>query len=371
MIRIIMSVLLLAGISARPAHGYPQFQLSTGASRCGQCHVGPAGGGLLTGYGRDTLTDAIARTGNGDLLHGAWSPPSWLLLGGDLRGATALVHDGSETSPEALAFLMQAELTTQLRAGAFSGLVALGARGTARGQTTQALDRLGSREHYLMWRPATQGPYVRAGRFMLPYGLRLAQHPSYVRRFGGSNTEEEPLALSGGWANDGDELHATLFTSAPLRCTGLGCAKAGAAVLYERRVWDRSAWGAQARAAMFAERFGHGQAGAGGIGKHVFGRVPVMLLAELDYEARFLSEAGVTSHQILAHLGATWFATRGLLVSASAEAFAADLATFAASRAAGSAEVQFFPWAHVELIGYARLTDRGSALAMMMLHYTL
>jgi hypothetical protein len=365
------SLIASALLWSAAAQAYPQFQLTMGASRCGQCHVGPAGGGLLTGYGRDALTDDIARAGNGGFLHGLVEPPSWLLLGGDFRGAAGITRDGSDASPEGLLFPMQGDLYSQFRVGSFSALVTLGMRGTARGQTTQVLDRVGSREHYLMWRPGTQGVFVRAGRFMLPYGLRLAEHPSYVRRFGGSNLEEEPLGISGGFSTSEHDLHVTLFTQAPLRCIGIGCAKAGAGVLYERRVGERSALGAQARAIIFPAEIGYRQAGGGILGKHAFEHMPLLLLAELDYDAKVISEAGYTNHQVVAHLGASLIPTRGLVLTTTAEAFAADLATPGATRSAGSFQLQFFPWAHVELISYLRITDRGNALALAILHYTL
>ena len=34
------------------ARAYPQWQLSTGAARCNQCHFAPAGGGLINSYGQ-------------------------------------------------------------------------------------------------------------------------------------------------------------------------------------------------------------------------------------------------------------------------------------------------------------------------------
>ena len=46
-----LSLLLL--FVAGSAHAYPQFQLSTGAQRCNECHFAPAGGGLLNAYGRE------------------------------------------------------------------------------------------------------------------------------------------------------------------------------------------------------------------------------------------------------------------------------------------------------------------------------
>ena len=54
--RVVLVLLLLLG--AGSAEAYPQFQLSTGAVRCNVCHVSPAGGGVLTGYGRDEAGEA-------------------------------------------------------------------------------------------------------------------------------------------------------------------------------------------------------------------------------------------------------------------------------------------------------------------------
>src|SRR5947208_7418703 len=71
----------------RPAAAYPQFQFSTGTTRCGQCHYSPSGGGLITQWGRDESADTISLGGNGGFLHGAWTPPSWLALGLDFRYA--------------------------------------------------------------------------------------------------------------------------------------------------------------------------------------------------------------------------------------------------------------------------------------------
>jgi len=52
---------LLGG--AREAAAYPQFQFSSGTNRCGQCHYSPAGGGMLTSWGRDESGDTISLGG--------------------------------------------------------------------------------------------------------------------------------------------------------------------------------------------------------------------------------------------------------------------------------------------------------------------
>src|SRR6185503_17793028 len=76
----LLSGIVLAAFSGR-ASAYPQFQFSSGTTRCNQCHYAPGGGGLITSGGRDESGDTISSFGgNGGFLHGAWSPPSWLAL---------------------------------------------------------------------------------------------------------------------------------------------------------------------------------------------------------------------------------------------------------------------------------------------------
>src|SRR6185437_13225534 len=78
------TALLLAALGGR-ASAYPQFQFTSGTTRCSQCHYDPAGGGLITSWGRDESGDTISLGGDGAFLHGLWAPPSWLALGADVR----------------------------------------------------------------------------------------------------------------------------------------------------------------------------------------------------------------------------------------------------------------------------------------------
>src|SRR5690349_11680835 len=45
------------------ARAYPQWQLSSGAVRCNQCHYAPAGGGLINSYARDAVGDELSTFG--------------------------------------------------------------------------------------------------------------------------------------------------------------------------------------------------------------------------------------------------------------------------------------------------------------------
>ncbi|HUH02998.1 MAG TPA: hypothetical protein VML75_13465, partial [Kofleriaceae bacterium] len=88
-----IAVVLGLGALSTAAHAYPQFQFTTGNDRCSLCHVSPAGGGLLTYWGRSESADTISMgdsesfLGDPRPLNGLWEPPSWFDFGGDYRGA--------------------------------------------------------------------------------------------------------------------------------------------------------------------------------------------------------------------------------------------------------------------------------------------
>ena len=100
--------MFILGFAGR-ASAYPQFQFSSGTTRCSQCHFDPAGGGLITAWGRDESGDTISRGGDGAFLHGAWTPPSWVALGADVRLAGLYNNAGGYLAPEWLFFPMQAD----------------------------------------------------------------------------------------------------------------------------------------------------------------------------------------------------------------------------------------------------------------------
>src|SRR5215831_7364058 len=112
--RRLLLCLLVAGVGtvgfARGAAAYPQFQFSSGTNKCSQCHFSPAGGGLISSWGRSESGDTISMAGNGAFLHGAVSLPSWLALGADFRLAGVRNDDGGTNAPQSAWFPMQADL---------------------------------------------------------------------------------------------------------------------------------------------------------------------------------------------------------------------------------------------------------------------
>jgi hypothetical protein len=377
----VCAVLLL---SARPAEAYPQFQFSSGTSRCAQCHYAPAGFGLLTSWGRDESADTISRGGNGGFLHGAWTPPDWLALGGDIRYAALRNDVGGTGAPESAFFPMQAELYGRAAFGdtGVSLYVAGGLRGATRAEVTGAVVHSVapiSREHYLMWKPSATGAYVRVGRFYAPYGLRFAEHVYYVRRYSGFNLYEETYNVSGGYLDENWEVHATAFTSPPnsfpeaLR--SVGTHGAGGAIYGEKRFASMAAVGLQSR---FISNSEQRLIQGGAVGKVWVDAAKLLVMGELDIHRKDIINSQ-SYNQLVGFFGLTFIPIKGLMAGVAAERYQEDLRLAKVGRNAFDVQINLFPWAHVEvmLFGRYQLTGGGSAdgdpasLGMLQLHYYL
>jgi hypothetical protein len=357
---------LYLALAAGRAQAYPQFQFSSGTNRCSQCHYSPAGGGLITSWGRDESGDTLSLGGDGAFLHGAWSPPSWLALGADFRLAGTRTTDGGQQSPQWAVFPMQADIYARL---AFSDAVSLYLQGGLAGEArpnsdptgarlSSISDRFISREHYLMWRPSATGPYARIGKFYAPYGIRFVEHIFFVRRFTGYNLYNETYNLSGGYVADDWELHVTAFTPPPYSSNpsdfsfpdalqSVGVRETGAAAYFEKRFNGMSALAVQARAGGGSES-AHYQGGL--IGKLWLEPVKMLVLGEADVIRTEVQASSAGETGFVSWLGPTFFPIRGLMVTAAYERYQEDLAASGTGRNAFDLEVNFFPWAHCEVV---------------------
>src|SRR5271170_3463367 len=78
------------GFAEMVRHGYTQ---------CTACHVSPAGGGILTAYGRELSSDLLStwsRPNEGQFLHsavGAHLAEKGFLFGGDIRAVQTRFQD--------------------------------------------------------------------------------------------------------------------------------------------------------------------------------------------------------------------------------------------------------------------------------------
>ncbi len=366
--------LLAAAIVGRPgdAAAYPQFQLSTGADRCQACHVSPAGGGLLNEYGRDEAAGTVSPRGDGRFLHGLWQPPSWLSLGGDLRGALGIKQHEERT--RTLAFPMQADLYVRAAFGAWSANLTVGARGVARDPKPEPIYRFASREHYLMYqREPGAGTYVRAGRFFPVAGLRSQDHTAYVRRYLGQHTLEEPYALAAGHLGETWEAHAAFFLPQPTPILG-GARAYGATAYYERRNADGdAAWAAQSQLAVTGEDV---RISGGAVGKLWVERAGLLVLAELNVQRQSF-DTGAPRLQLASYLGASRLLLPGWMITAAVQHWEPDLTLRSTVRAATELNLQWFASAHLELHWLGRLEavgndfDHPALLSLLQLHYFL
>lgn len=367
--RVIALALVVVGALATRATAYPELQFSAGSDRCSACHFAPEGGGLVNDFGRTEASDTLSWGGDGRLLHGAWTPPAAIALGGDLRVAT-LGRAREQDEPLYAAFPMQADLYARVAAGPISLNVTGGYNGAVRGRDDDAGlgDYLVSREHYVMYQREPGEPYVRAGRFYPVLGLRTHDHTELARRALDFYNLDEPYALGGGAAGGEWELHVAGFVPNP---TGAGVRAYGASAYYERFVGAGSIAGQTRVAISDADRRVLG----GAVGKWWFAGPKLLVCAELDLQHQAFADADASRLQLLAYAGVTRVMLPGILVGIAAQHWTPDLGLGGSARDAAELDVQLFPWAHVELHLLGRLTAVGGsasdALAMLQLHYYL
>jgi hypothetical protein len=283
---------------------------------------------------------------------------------------------------------MQADVYGRVAIGdAVSVNVTLGARGVVRpddgsiaGRFSDIGERFVSREHYVMWRPSASGPYVRAGKFQAPYGIKFVEHPYWVRRYTGFNLYEETYNLSGGFLAEDWEIHATAFTPPPTSfpdpLRSVGHRESGGAVFGEKRFNSMAAIGGQARIGMGSEEARY-QGGL--VGKLWIDAAKILVLGEADLIRQQLKGANFGQNQFVSYLGATAFPIKGVMVGVAFERFQENLSVSRTGRNAVNGQLNLFAWAHVELVllGRYQWTGGGGAdgapgtLGMLQLHYYL
>jgi hypothetical protein len=371
----------VASVLPSVAQAYPQWQFSSGTSACGQCHYAPVGGGLVRSYARDAVGEELSTwEGDGSFAHGLVELPGWLDLGFDGRGAF-LRHDaGSPEGPTTAVFPMQADLSGRVARGAFSLAGIVGVHGRARAVpdrpamtdrfSPSPTGRLVSREHYVMWRPSARGPYARAGRFYAPYGLRLAEHITYVRRDLGMNLFEENHSLSGGVVYADWEMHATGFLPGALLHQP-GSPESGFALMGERRLADMLALGLSGRAGYTED----GRRWQGGLFAKAYLKAMLTLFMMEANIVNWKTSGGATVNQFVGYGGLTVFPVRGLWLGLFCERRQSDLRVQDNATNAVNAQINWFPYPHIETMLIGRLQKAvGQEVSLTMLfqlHYYL
>jgi hypothetical protein len=160
------------------AFAYPEL-IRHGYVNCTACHVSPAGGGVLTPYGRELSSEVLSTWGSeqekkvADFI----TQPENLYLGGDYRSVYYTVNNPAFTEGQTV--FMQADLEAAFQFASkwyVDGTLGYSSNPKGQGFSDFAI----SRQHYLMYRP-TEEISIRAGRFYPMYGINTPNHSILIR----------------------------------------------------------------------------------------------------------------------------------------------------------------------------------------------
>ncbi|MDB4963705.1 MAG: hypothetical protein JWP01_3704 [Myxococcales bacterium] len=368
------ALFVIAAASGRAA-AYPQFQL-TQDQTCTGCHLSPAGGNLLNENGL-AVAESMSQLGTApEFFYGKVPTPGWLTLGGDLRGAAGFI-----STPEKVlaSFPMQIELYAAATYESFSLHVNFGPRPSQFGN--RAATSVWAREHYLMWQQeagGSSGVYVRAGRFMPVFGLRLAEHPVYVRRFGGTPLYAETYGAHVAYVDPKFEIHATGFIEDPL--ISPVAHDNGAALYAELRVSPTAAVGGEF---MFTDSEDDKKIRAGAIGKLAIPAANLLLQTEIQFVNQVIdttptNPVGGAPVQLVGYLLGSLTLNDFLLLDIGVGHYDSNVRIKEMDRDSVDVNLHYFLTSHVEL----SLTNRfemiglgkggpSSGYSLVQLHYRL
>ena len=266
-----MKAAVLIALVSSAASAYPTM-IRHGYAQCATCHTDPAGGSLLTAYGK-AQSELLLSTRWSD--REPTAEPSNLTVGGWLREGYIWNESGGKLVDHR-ALQMRADLAAYVRAGFLraSAQVGYSGGGAELAQVTrnQGGANLISREHWIGAAFADEAGLVRAGRIALPFGLRNLEHTSFVRTatrtdtnqdqqdglavaFGGDGWRGEAMAIAGNYSLRPDTLRerglaATVETTLSPRLTAgvSALAARSTAALDTGQPTLRQAYGLTARA---------------------------------------------------------------------------------------------------------------------------
>jgi len=364
----VVIVFVVVGAAHR-ADAYPQYQLTRDAT-CTGCHIAPDGGGLLNENGLTVAESTAWKPHDPEFMYGL-SMPDWLQLGGDVRAAAGYVHPGVAS---AAAYPMQAELAARAALGGFSVYAVGGLRRP--NEDASALHVLWSREHYVMWQQHPDegsGLYVRAGRMMPTFGLRLAEHVVYTQRFGGRPLYYEAYALAASYVAPKLEVHATGFLHDSIASAAEH--GDGGALYAEARLGDHAAIGLEGK---YASSDDQRRTFGGVTGKLYLPGADILLLAEGQVIRQHITAgAGDDATQLVGYVMASRPFSHNLLVDIGVGHFTQDTRVQGLYRDAIDANVHWFMTSHLEWLLTTRLEllDGGGGpnggYALAQIHYRL
>jgi hypothetical protein len=372
------ALLVIAIVAAAGrADAYPEFQISKDQT-CSACHISPSGGGLLNENGLNTA-DNLSQFGTSpEFLNGAVKLPEYLLVGGDFRYAYGWLQTPQRYF---LGFPMQADIYGSATYDAFRVYVTVGYQPGPTVGGVVSFAPPWSREHYVTWQSdpgSTQGVFIRVGRFMPVFGLRLAEHDTYVRRQGGVPLYGETYGAAAEIVRDEYEGHFTAFVADPLITPVVH--DSGAAAYGEYRIDPSTAVGAEA---MFTVSDDDRKLRGGATAKRWIASPGILVSGELQILDQMIPRGhtnGDTSYtySAIGYLLASYFPMQGVMVDGGLGYWNENLRMHGPYHNQFDLNVHWFATSHFEtvlimrkeLVGLSEAQATGSYV-MLMGHYRL
>lgn len=314
----VISLLPVVAVIGLPsiAHAVPQFAVEAASScirchgdpgewpnpelkerkcslSCGACHVNPTGGGMKHEgglyYGKDQLA-ALGDRPTNDFTKPTEAPPPGhpdrfagmntfplVQVSADFRAMAYYTEEGDSTS----IFPMQTEVSVavapynpkELNKGRVTLLAAVAAEGSRRltygnivsdDQFDDWTDRIYLKEAWALYHDLPYQAYVKAGKFLPPFGLRLDDHTAFIRQEQSFDHERQVTGVEIGLNPNYFYGHLAAFANTPsgkapiVHDSGGGVAlmagtrhllwQAGGQMMYEARddsddLWIGANWG--------------------------------------------------------------------------------------------------------------------------------
>jgi hypothetical protein len=224
-----------------------------------------------------------------------------------------------------------------------------------------------------MWAQDPQeGLFVRVGRFMPVFGLRLAEHVDYTRRFGGMPLYGETYAAAIEYVTPKYEAHVTGFVRDPLIDPVVH--DDGAAAYGEVRISPKTQVGVEGMVQVSPDDK-HFRGGV--TAKQYLEPAKLLLSAEVQFVNQQINGGGAPN-QIVGYLMGSYFATDAILFDLGLGYFNENLRISRLDRECADGNLHFFATSHLEAVLNTRIEmfafGKGALTggwALFQLHYRL
>jgi hypothetical protein len=207
-------IIIISSCLTSLAWAFPE-NIRHGYNNCTACHVSPAGGGMITPYGRSLSRELMSTwgtTNEEEVGHGWFKKreDSPFLVGGDFRAIQTYVNNLK--LEQGKAFVMQSQVSLAYYDSSWIVLATAGAQGGPK--ETKDQGKFISSDHYLAYRLNDQDT-VRVGKFLISYGIKNSNHTLVTRRGIGFDQGKETYNLEYSHVGDNWDLFLSSIAGRP------------------------------------------------------------------------------------------------------------------------------------------------------------